>query len=80
MDIDATYSEFVRQVINLCEEKDDYYNAIALTCVEIDLQFLEGFRLCKKNALAFVQKVFKLIMDGKIITSVPTMRTKSSGL
>ncbi len=39
MDIDAAYSEFVSQVINLCEEKDDYYNAIALTYVELELQF-----------------------------------------
>lgn len=49
MDIDAAYSEFVSQVINLCEEKDDYYNAIALTYVELELQFQKGFRLCKES-------------------------------
>ena len=42
IDIESAYLDFVRQVINLCEEKDDDYNAIALTYVEIELQFLEG--------------------------------------
>lgn len=42
IDIDSAYLDFVRQVINLCEEKGDDYNAIALTYVEIELQFLEG--------------------------------------
>ena len=84
IDIESAYLDFVRQVINLCEEKDDDYNAIALTYVEIELQFLEGFsdeiNLYVKKALAFVRKVLKLIVDGKIITSAPTRRNKSSGL
>lgn len=84
IDINAAYLDFVRQVINLYEEKDDDYNAIALTYVEIELQFLEGFsdeiNLYVKKALAFVRKVLKLIVNGKIKTSAPTRRNKSSGL
>lgn len=40
--IDAAYLDFVRHVIYLCEEKGDDYNALVLTYVEIELQFLEG--------------------------------------
>ena len=68
----AAYQDFVVQVIELCKQPDDGYKAVALTCAETELQFVSGVTkdidLCIKKALAFVQKMLKLITDGKIIT------------
>ena len=68
---DAAYQDFARQVIELCKQPDDGYKAVALTCAEMELQFVSGVTkdidLCAKKALAFVQKMLKLITDNKQI-------------
>lgn len=72
IDLQTAYQEFVVQVINLCKQADDGYKAVALTYAETELQFVSGVTkdidLCAKKALAFVQKMLKLITDGKVIT------------
>ena len=66
----AAYQEFVVHVITLCDQADNGYKAVALTYAETELQFVEGIsgeisRYVKK-ALAFVQKMLKLVADGQI--------------
>ena len=84
IDPDAAYQDFVVQVINLCKQADDGYKAVALTCAETELQFVsdvtKDIDLCVKKALAFVQKMLKLITDGKIITFTHKEKKQSSGL
>lgn len=81
---DAAYQDFARQVIELCKQSDDGYKAVALTCAETELQFVSGITkdidLCAKKALAFVQKMLKLITDGKVITFTHEEKRISSGL
>ena len=80
---DAAYQDFVVQVIDLCKHADDSYKAVALTCAETELQFVSGVSteidLCTKKALAFVQKMLKLITDGKVITFTGEEKRISSG-
>ena len=81
---DAAYQDFVVQVIELCKQPDDGYKAVALTCAETELQFVSGVTkdidLCVKKALAFVQKMLKLVIDGKVITFTHEEKRQSSGL
>ena len=84
IDPNAAYQDFVVQVIDLCKQADDSYKAVALTCAETELQFVSGVSaeidLCTKKALAFVQKMLKLITDGKVITFTHEEKRISSGL
>ena len=84
IDPNAAYQEFVVQVIDLCKQADDGYKAVALTCAETELQFVSGVSaeidLCAKKALAFVQKMLKLVTDGKIQTFAQEQKRASSGL
>ncbi|MBE6260945.1 MAG: hypothetical protein E7107_09040 [Prevotella sp.] len=84
IDPNAAYQDFVVQVIDLCKHADDSYKAVALTCAEAELQFVSGVSaeidLCTKKALAFVQKMLKLITDGKVITFTGEEKRISSGL
>ena len=84
IDPNAAYQDFVVQVIELCKQPDDGYNAVALTCAETELQFVSGVSedidLCAKKALAFVQKMLKLVTDGKMITFTNEEKRTSSGL
>jgi len=84
IDLQTAYQEFVVQVINLCKQADDGYKAVALTYAETELQFVSGVTkdidLCAKKALAFVQKMLKLITDGKVITFTHEEKRISSGL
>jgi len=84
IDPNAAYQDFVVQVIELCKQSDDGYKAVALTCAETELQFVSGVSaeidLCAKKALAFVQKMLKLITDGKVITFADEEKRISSGL
>ena len=81
---DAAYQDFVVQVIDLCKQADDGYKAVALTCAETELQFVSGVSedidLCAKKALAFVQKMLKLVTDDKIQTFAQEEKRASSGL
>ena len=81
---DAAYQDFVVQVIELCKQPDNGYKAVALTCAETELQFVSGVSedidLCAKKALAFVQKMLKLITEGKVITFTHEEKRQSSGL
>ena len=81
---DAAYQDFVVQVIELCKQPDNGYKAVALTCAETELQFVSGVSedidLCAKKALAFVQKILKLVTDGKIQTFPQEEKRASSGL
>ena len=81
---DAAYQDFVVQVIELCKHSDDGYKAVALTCAETELQFVSGVTkdidLSSKKALAFVQKMLKLITDGKVITFTHEEKRQSSRL
>ena len=81
---DAAYQDFVVQVIELCKQSDDGYKAVALTCAETELQFVSGVSedigICTKKALAFVQKMLKLITDDKVITFTHEEKRQSSGL
>ena len=81
---EAAYQDFARQVIELCKQPDDGYKAVALTYAEMELQFVSGVTkdidLCAKKALAFVQKMLKLITDGKVITFTGEEKRISSGL
>ena len=81
---DAAYQDFVVQVIELCKQPDNGYKAVALTCAETELQFVSGVSedidLCAKKALAFVQKILKLVTDGKIQTFSQEEKRASSGL
>ena len=76
--------DYVVQVIDLCKHVDDGYNAVALTCAETELQFVSGVSveidLCAKKALAFVQKMLKLITDGKVISFASEEKNAPSGL
>ena len=80
----TAYQDFVVQVIDLCKQADDGYKAVALTCAETELQFVSGVSaeidLCAKKALAFVQKMLKLVTDGKMITFTNEEKRISSGL
>lgn len=80
----AAYQDFVVQVIELCKQPDDCYKTVALTCAETELQFVSGvseeINLCAKKALAFVQKILKLVTDGKIQTFSQEEKRASSGL
>ena len=71
IDPNAAYQDFVVQVIDLCKQADDGYKAVALTCAETELQFVTGasaeIDLCAKKALAFVQKMLKLLTDGNTL-------------
>ena len=62
----------------------DGYKAVALTCAETELQFVNGvpaeIDLCAKKALAFVQKMLKLVTDGKVIIFAQEERNVPSGL
>ena len=84
IDPNAAYQDFVVQVIDLCKQADDGYKAVALTCAETELQFVSGISedidLCAKKALAFVQKMLKLVTDGKMITFTNEEKRISSGL
>ena len=84
IDPNAAYQEFVVQVIDLCKQADDGYKAVGLTCAETELQFVSGVSaeidLCAKKALAFVQKMLKLVTDGKIQTFAQEEKRASSGL
>ena len=84
IDPNAAYQDFARQVIELCKQPDDGYKAVALTCAEMELQFVSGVTkdidLCAKKALAFVQKMLKLVTDGKMITFTNEEKRISSGL
>ena len=84
IDPNAAYQDFVVQVIELCKQPDDGYKAVALTCAETELQFVSGVSaeidLCAKKALAFVQKMLKLVTDGKIQTFAQEQKRASSGL
>jgi len=81
---DTAYQDFARQVIELCKQPDDGYKAVALTYAEMELQFVSGVTkdidICAKKALAFVQKMLKLITDGKVITFTGEEKRISSGL
>ena len=81
---DAAYQDFVVQVIELCKQPDNGYKAVALTCAETELQFVSGVSedidLCAKKALAFVQKMLKLVTDDKIQTFAQEEKRASSGL
>ena len=84
IDPNTAYQDFVVQVIELCKQPDDGYKAVALTCAETELQFVSGVSedidLCAKKALAFVQKMLKLVTDGKMITFTNEEKRISSGL
>ena len=84
IDPNAAYQDFVVQVIDLCKQADDGYKAVALTCAETELQFVSDVSveidLCAKKALAFVQKMLKLITDGKVITFTQEEMKAPSGL
>ena len=84
IDLQTAYQEFVVQVINLCKQADDGYKAVALTYAETELQFVSGVTkdidLCAKKALAFVQKMLKLITDGKVISFASEEKNAPSGL
>ena len=84
IDPNTAYQDFVVQVIDLCKHVDDGYNAVALTCAETELQFVSGVSveidLCAKKALAFVQKMLKLITDGKVISFASEEKNAPSGL
>ena len=84
IDPNAAYQDFVVQVIELCKQADDGYKAVALTCAETELQFVSGasaeIDLCAKKALAFVQKMLKLVTDGKMITFTKEEKNTPSGL
>ena len=84
IDPNAAYQDFVVQVIDLCKQADDGYKAVALTCAETELLFVSGVSedidLCAKKALAFVQKMLKLVTDGKMITFTHEEKRISSGL
>ena len=84
IDPNAAYQDFVVQVIDLCKQADDGYKAVALTCAETELQFVNGvpaeIDLCAKKALAFVQKMLKLVTDGKVIIFAQEERNVPSGL
>ena len=84
IDPNAAYQDFVVQVIDLCKQADDGYKAVALTCAETELQFVSGVSaeidLCTKKALAFVQKMLKLITDGKVISFTHEEKRISSRL
>ena len=84
IDPKTAYQDFVVQVIDLCKQADDGYKAVALTCAETELQFVSGVSedidLCAKKALAFVQKMLKLVTDGKMITFTNEEKRISSGL
>ena len=84
IDPNAAYQDFVVQVIDLCKQADDGYKAVALTCAETELQFVSGVSaeidLCAKKALAFVQKMLKLVTEGKMITFTNEEKRISSGL
>lgn len=84
IDPNTAYQDFVVQVIDLCKQADDGYKAVALTCAETELQFVSGVSedidLCAKKALAFVQKMLKLVTDGKMITFTNEEKRISSGL
>ena len=71
IDLQTAYQDFVVQVIDLCKQADDGYKAVALTCAETELQFVTGasaeIDLCAKKALAFVQKMLKLLTDGNTL-------------
>ena len=81
---DAAYQDFVVQVIELCKQPDNGYKAVALTCAETELQFVSGVSedidLCAKKALAFVQKMLKLVTDDKIQTFAQEEKRASFGL
>ena len=80
----AAYQDFVVQVIDLCKQPDDEYKSVALICAETELQFVCGVSaetdLCAKKALAFVQKMLKLITDGKVISFASEEKNVPSGL
>ena len=84
IDPNAAYQDFVVQVINLCKQPDDGYKAVALTCAETELQFVSGVSaeidLYAKKALTFVQKMLKLITDGKVISFASEEKNAPSGL
>ena len=84
IDPNTAYQDFVVQVIDLCKQADDGYKAVALTCAETELQFVSGVSedidLCAKKSLAFVQKMLKLVTDGKMITFTNEEKRISSGL
>ena len=84
IDLQSAYQDFVVQVIDLCKQADDGYKTVALTYAETELQFVSGVSedidLCAKKALAFVQKMLKLITDGKVITFTHEEKRISSGL
>ena len=84
IDPNAAYQNFVVQVIDLCKQADDGYKAVALTCAETELQFVSDVSaeigLCAKKALAFVQKMLKLVTDGKMITFTKEEKNTPSGL
>lgn len=84
IDPNTAYQDFVVQVIDLCKQADDGYKAVALTCAETELQFVSGVSedidLCAKKALAFVQKMLKLVTGGKMITFTNEEKRISSGL
>ena len=84
IDPNTAYQDFVVQVIDLCKQADDGYKAVALTCAETELQFVSGVSaeidLCAKKALAFVQKMLKLVTEGKMITFTNEEKRISSGL
>ncbi len=84
IDPNAAYQDFVVQVIDLCKQPDDGYKAVALTCAETELQFVSGVSaeidLYAKKALTFVQKMLKLITDGKVISFASEEKNTPSGL
>ena len=84
IDPNAAYQDVVVQVINLCKQPDDGYKAVALTCAETELQFVSGVSaeidLYAKKALTFVQKMLKLITDGKVISFASEEKNAPSGL
>ena len=84
IDPNAAYQDFVVQVIDLCKQADDGYKAVALTCAETELQFVSGVSaeidLYAKKALTFVQKMLKLITDGKVISFASEEKNAPSGL
>ena len=84
IELQSAYQDFVVQVINLCRQADDGYKAVALTYAETELLFVSGVTedidLCAKKALAFVQKMLKLITEGKVITFTHEEKRQSSGL
>ena len=84
IDPNAAYQDFVVQVIDLCKQADDGYKTVALTCAETELQFVSGVSaeidLYAKKALTFVQKMLKLITDGKVISFASEEKNAPSGL